>query len=102
VRRTTAAHPVVLDRSHPAFVAAAAAYRAGFGAPPVMLRSGGTIPVVHTFQTVLRVPTVLMGFGLPTDRAHGPNEHMRLDNLFRGIVASREFLRAIRSIAEQG
>jgi acetylornithine deacetylase/succinyl-diaminopimelate desuccinylase-like protein len=96
ITRTTAAHPVVLDLRHPAFVAASRAYEAGFGRPAVMIRSGGTIPIVHTFQVVLSIPTVLMGFGLPSDRAHGPNERMCLTNFFNGITSSMEFLRQVR------
>jgi acetylornithine deacetylase/succinyl-diaminopimelate desuccinylase-like protein len=66
--------------------AAEAAYRKGFGAAPVFLRSGGTIPVVNTFQEVLGVPTVLMGFALPDDRMHAPNEKFHLPTFFKGVA----------------
>ena len=58
--------------------AAARAYAHGFGVEPVFLRSGGSVPVVSTFQELLGIPTVLMGFGLPDDAIHAPNEHMQL------------------------
>jgi acetylornithine deacetylase/succinyl-diaminopimelate desuccinylase-like protein len=63
-----------------------------FGREPVMLRSGGSIPVVETFSTQLRSPVVLMGFGLPDDRLHSPNEKMDLDQFHKGIEACALFL----------
>lgn len=86
VRVDRAARPVVIDRSHPAMRAAAAAYRYGFGRAPVFLRSGGTIPVVDLLQRALGVPTVLLGFALPDDRAHAPNEKFHLPNYVNGIA----------------
>lgn len=95
VRTLSGARPALVDRHHPAMRAAAIAYRKGFGAAPVFLRSGGTIPVVNTFQDMLGIPTVLMGFALPDDRMHGPNEKFHLPNFYNGIVASIWFLAAI-------
>jgi acetylornithine deacetylase/succinyl-diaminopimelate desuccinylase-like protein len=80
--------PVVIDRKHPAVQTAAAAYEKAFGSAPVFLRSGGSIPVASVFQHVLGVPVVLMGFGLPDDRIHGPNEKFHLPNFYRGIETS--------------
>ena len=92
VRTHSSAKPVLMDPSHRAMRAAALAYRRGFGATPVFLRSGGTIPVVSTFQEVLGIPTVLMGFALPDDRIHAPNEKFHLPNFYRGISTSVWFL----------
>jgi acetylornithine deacetylase/succinyl-diaminopimelate desuccinylase-like protein len=92
VKKQLAARPALIDRSHPAMQAAAAAYERGFGARPVFLRSGGTIPVVNMLQEQLGIPTVLMGFALPDDRPHGPNEKFHLPNLFNGITTSIAFL----------
>lgn len=86
------ARPVVLPRQHPALRAAATAYTWAFGAEPVFLRSGGSIPVVSTFQTELGIPTVLMGFALPDDRLHAPNEKFHLPVFFRGVETSARFL----------
>jgi acetylornithine deacetylase/succinyl-diaminopimelate desuccinylase-like protein len=72
--------------------AAALAYHRAFGAPTVFLRNGGTIPVVNLIQEILGIPAVLMGFGLPDDRIHGPNEKFHLPSFFRGIVTSVLFL----------
>jgi acetylornithine deacetylase/succinyl-diaminopimelate desuccinylase-like protein len=95
VRILATAPAALVDRRHPALRAAAFAYRKGFGVSPVLLRSGGTIPVTHTFQRVLGVPTVLMGFALPEDRIHAPNEKFHLPNFFRGIQTCVWFLRAV-------
>jgi acetylornithine deacetylase/succinyl-diaminopimelate desuccinylase-like protein len=86
------ARPALIDRSHPVLRAAARAYHRAFGAPTVFLRNGGTIPVVNLIQEILGIPAVLMGFGLPDDRIHGPNEKFHLPNFFRGIVTSCLFL----------
>jgi acetylornithine deacetylase/succinyl-diaminopimelate desuccinylase-like protein len=86
VRTHLKARPAVVSRRHPAVRAAEAAYSQGFGAAPVFLRSGGTIPVVNTFQEVLGVPTILMGFALPDDRMHAPNEKFHLPTFFRGVA----------------
>jgi len=97
VRTLSAARPALVNRGHPAMRAAALAYRKGFGASPVFLRSGGTIPVVSTFQKVLGVPTVLLGFALPDDNIHAPNEKFHLPNFYRGIATSTWFMHAIRA-----
>jgi acetylornithine deacetylase/succinyl-diaminopimelate desuccinylase-like protein len=94
VRTFASANPVVVSRDHPAVRAAAFAYQKGFGAPAALIRSGGSIPVVDLFQEILHVPTVLMGFGLPTDRIHAPNEKFHLPNFHRGIATAIWFLAA--------
>jgi len=94
VRVLSSAKPALLRRDHPSMRAAAFAYRKGFGSPPVFLRSGGAIPVVSTFQEILGIPTVLMGFGLPGDRIHAPNEKFHLPNFYNGIATCIWFLAA--------
>lgn len=95
VRTLSSAEPALVDPAHPALRAASLAYRKGFGATPVFLRSGGTIPIVSVLQGRLRIPTVLMGFALPDDGMHGPNEKFHLPNFFNGIATSIYFLAAI-------
>lgn len=95
VRTSIMAQPALINRAHPALRAAAVAYRAGFGRSPVFLRSGGTIPVVNTLQETLGTPTILMGFALPDDRMHAPNEKFHLPNLHRGIATCIHFLNEI-------
>ena len=92
VRTQMSARPALIDRSHPVLAAAARAYHRAFGARTLFLRNGGTIPVVNLIQGILGTPAVLMGFGLPDDRIHGPNEKFHLPNFFRGIVTSCLFL----------
>jgi acetylornithine deacetylase/succinyl-diaminopimelate desuccinylase-like protein len=92
VRTLSHSNSALVDRSHPALRAAFLAYRKGFGQAPRFLRCGGTIPIVNTIQETLSIPTVLMGFALPDDHIHGPNERFYLPNFFNGIDASLWFL----------
>jgi acetylornithine deacetylase/succinyl-diaminopimelate desuccinylase-like protein len=101
VRILSGATPVVLERRHPAMVAAANAFRRGFGVAPVFVRSGGTIPVVNSFQEVLGLHTVLLGFARPDDRIHAPNERFRLDSFFRGTQTAIAFLDEVATLASQ-
>jgi acetylornithine deacetylase/succinyl-diaminopimelate desuccinylase-like protein len=77
--------PVLTSIDQPAVQAARRAMRHGFGTEPAIIRNGGTIPPVATFQTVLGVPVVLVGVGLPDDQIHAPNEHFDLDQYARGV-----------------
>jgi acetylornithine deacetylase/succinyl-diaminopimelate desuccinylase-like protein len=95
VRTNFMAKPALVNRHHPGMRAAQVAYRKGFGATPVFLRSGGTIPVVNTLQAMLGIPTVLMGFALPDDRMHAPNEKFHLPNFYHGIATCIWFLAEI-------
>jgi acetylornithine deacetylase/succinyl-diaminopimelate desuccinylase-like protein len=95
VRSEPGAKPALVNPGHPAIQTAAQAYRRAFGSSPVFLRSGGTIPIVNTFQKILGLPTVLMGFALPDDRLHAPNEKFHLPNFYRGIATSIWFLQMI-------
>ncbi len=84
--------PALVERTHPAMRAAIAAYSRGFGVEPVFVRSGGSIPIVNEFQAALGVPAVLMGFALPDDRIHAPNEKFHLPNFYNGIKTCIWFL----------
>jgi len=79
------ADSAVVDYSSPAIQAAVQAYEKGFGYSPLFLREGGTLPVVAFFQHILNAPVVMMGFGLPDDNLHAPNEKFHLPNFYRGI-----------------
>src|SRR3981081_3780667 len=65
--------------------AATEALRDPFKRETVFIRSGGSIPIVTDFQDVLKVPSVMMGFGLPDDNLHAPNEKFHIPNFYRGI-----------------
>jgi acetylornithine deacetylase/succinyl-diaminopimelate desuccinylase-like protein len=69
----------------PAYKAAEKAYFDTFGKRPVPFRSGGSIPIISTFEQILGVKSVLMGFGLESDAIHSPNENYPLYNFYKGI-----------------
>lgn len=81
----------ITDFNIPAMKAAESAYTQVYGVQPVYMREGGSIPVVGQFQAHLNLETVLMGFGLPDDRIHSPNERFYLPNFYRGIQTSIRF-----------
>jgi acetylornithine deacetylase/succinyl-diaminopimelate desuccinylase-like protein len=85
VRTLGTARPGYIDPNLSALRAAARAYELGFGAAPVYMRTGGTLPIVTEFQDVLDAPVVMMGFGLPDDNAHAPNEKFHLPTFARAI-----------------
>lgn len=72
----------------PEIEAVARAYERTFGARPVFSREGGSIPVATLVQETLDIPILFMGFGLPDDNLHAPNEKLHLPNFYRGIRAS--------------
>ena len=87
-QRATKTIPVVfLSIPDPvsAVQAAARAFKRGFGAKPVFIRMGGSIPVMSAFQEALGVELVAAGFGLPDDRLHSPNEKFDLSQFEGGI-----------------
>ena len=92
LRTYMSANPALIDRNHPVLEAAAPTYHRAFGTQTVFLGNDSTIPVVNLIQEALGIPPVLMGFGLPDDRVHGPNEKFHLLNFFRGITTSNLFL----------
>ncbi len=72
---------------HPATQAAARALEATFGVAPVYIMEGGSIPVCASFESILGLPVVLLGFTQPNDNAHAPDEWMDLDNYEAAIRA---------------
>jgi acetylornithine deacetylase/succinyl-diaminopimelate desuccinylase-like protein len=69
----------------PAYKAAEKAYTEVYGKRPVPMRSGGSIPIISTFEQILGIKTILMGFGLESDAIHSPNENFPLVQFFNGI-----------------
>ncbi|GIW73190.1 MAG: hypothetical protein KatS3mg102_2732 [Planctomycetota bacterium] len=94
-----AAPAVLLERSSPFAAAAARAIAAGFGREPVWVRSGGTIPVVLLFKQHLGLDAVLMGYGLPDDNKHGPDEKLCLEDFHRGCRTSALFFAEVARAA---
>ena len=79
----------------PAYKAAEAGFEKAFGKKPLAARRGGSIPIIATFEKVLGVKTILMGFGLEQNAIHSPNESMDLEVFENGIVAVTEFYQAL-------
>lgn len=75
----------------PGVKAAVAALEKGFGKKPLYQREGGSIPIVVQFKKLLGLDTVLLGFGLPDENAHSPDEHLNINNFFGGIKTSVHF-----------
>ncbi|MBI5440953.1 MAG: dipeptidase [Deltaproteobacteria bacterium] len=88
VRRLHGARPVLTPVDVPAVAATRRAVQRAFGAVPVFIREGGSIPVVETFGRMFGAPVVLLGFGRPDDRAHGPDEKLNLGDFRAGVRAS--------------
>ncbi|NWG34943.1 MAG: dipeptidase [Chloroflexi bacterium] len=92
VRAIGKAHPVKMDYQAPAVQAAAVSYEKGFGHKPIYLRGGGSLPIVYEMIETLKAPVVMIGFGLPDDRTHSPNEKFFLPNFYRGIETVIHYL----------
>jgi acetylornithine deacetylase/succinyl-diaminopimelate desuccinylase-like protein len=76
---------------NPYIRAATRAMQQVFGKETVFIRSGGSIPIVGDFERHLKIPTVMMGFGLPDDNLHAPNEKFHIANFHRGIESIIRF-----------
>ena len=83
--------PWVAPYHAPIFLKAQAALEKGFGRRAAFIREGGSIPFVTQMHDTFKVPCVLIGFGLPDENAHAPDEHIALENYFGGIKAIAHF-----------
>ena len=92
VRLLSGSPGLVVNPEHPAIQTAARAFGDVFGRPTVFIRSGGSIPIVGDFANRLGIPTILMGFGLPDDGLHSPNEKYKIENYYLGIRTVAHFL----------
>ena len=88
VQRMHGGRPFLGDLSHPAFAAAGRALEKGFGAKAVCIREGGSIPFVRNMTETLDLPCLLLGFGLPGENAHAPNEWIDLENYALGTQSA--------------
>jgi acetylornithine deacetylase/succinyl-diaminopimelate desuccinylase-like protein len=91
VRVLSSGRGLMVNPDHPAIRVAAEAFSDIFGKPTVFIRSGGSIPIVGDFATHLGIPTILMGFGLPDDGLHSPNEKYNIRNYYDGIRTLAHF-----------
>jgi len=95
VRQREKGRPFDINPDAPVLQTAAAAYERVYGVRPVFTKDGGSIPIVEAFSRVLGAPVVLMGFGLPNENLHAPNEHFHLENFDKGLLTITEFLNAL-------
>jgi acetylornithine deacetylase/succinyl-diaminopimelate desuccinylase-like protein len=97
VRVLSAGPGLSVNPDHPAIKVAAKAFSDILGKKTVFIRSGGSIPIVGDFDRNLGLPSVMMGFGLPDDNLHAPNEKFNLKNFELGIVSLIRFLEEVGS-----
>jgi acetylornithine deacetylase/succinyl-diaminopimelate desuccinylase-like protein len=98
VRFLHGGEPALTPIDSPGVRAAVRALKLGFGKTPLYQREGGSIPIVVQFKNILKADTVLLGFGLPDENAHGPNEFLSLDNFYGGIKTVIHFLHEFPSV----
>jgi acetylornithine deacetylase/succinyl-diaminopimelate desuccinylase-like protein len=97
VKMLHAGAPSLTDPDNKFIDSAAEALKQVFGKDTVYIRSGGSIPIVGVFDEYLGIPSVMMGFGLPDDNLHAPNEKFHLPNFYRGIQAVAKYLELLGS-----
>jgi len=97
VRMIHSGDAIVVSTDNPYVRAATSAMHTVFATDTVFVRGGGSIPIVGDFIRELGMPTILMGFGLPDDNLHAPNEKFHLANFHRGIESIIRFLTNIGS-----
>jgi acetylornithine deacetylase/succinyl-diaminopimelate desuccinylase-like protein len=94
-KRLHGGHGALINVNSKYMRAAADVLKQVFGAEPAYEREGGSIPIVATFQTELGIDSVMLGFGLPDDGLHSPNERFYLPNFFSGIEATIRYFETI-------
>jgi acetylornithine deacetylase/succinyl-diaminopimelate desuccinylase-like protein len=95
VRLIHSGDPIVIGTDNRYVTAARDAMHTVFGKDTVFVRSGGSIPIVGDFERHLKIPAVMMGFGLPDDNLHAPNEKFHIANFHRGIESIVRMLAAL-------
>jgi acetylornithine deacetylase/succinyl-diaminopimelate desuccinylase-like protein len=91
VRNLHGGEPAMTPIDSPGVKAAVSALEKGFGKKPLYQRDGGSIPIIVDFKKLLGIDSVLLGFGLPDENAHAPNEFLNLDNFFGGIKTTAHY-----------
>jgi acetylornithine deacetylase/succinyl-diaminopimelate desuccinylase-like protein len=102
VRNLHGGEAAITPIDSPGVRAAVAALEKGFGKKPLYQREGGSIPIVVQFKELLGIDTVLLGFGLPDENAHAPNEFINLNNFFGGIKTSVHFMNELPNFMLSG
>lgn len=102
IRYLHGGEPAITPIEHPGVQAAVVALQKGFGKKPLYQREGGSIPIVVQFKELLGLDTVLLGFGLPDENAHAPDEFINLDNFFGGIRTVTHFYNELPNYLKNG
>lgn len=98
VNLLTTGEPALIPFDLPEMQAAARAYTKAWGAEPTFTRGGGSIPVVADFYNLMKIPVVMMGYGLDSDGLHSPNEHYSLEMFQRGIETAIVYLEELAEL----
>jgi acetylornithine deacetylase/succinyl-diaminopimelate desuccinylase-like protein len=93
--------PVVTPIDSDAYQAAEKAMEQAFGKKPIPMRGGGSIPIVALFERILGLKTILMGFGLDSNKIHSPNENYGLFNFYKGIETIPLFFKHFAEASEK-
>jgi acetylornithine deacetylase/succinyl-diaminopimelate desuccinylase-like protein len=94
----TTGKPALIPFDLPEMQAAARAYEKGWGNTPVFTRGGGSIPVVADISALMKIPVVMMGYGLDSDGLHAPNEHYSLEMFQRGIETAIVYMEELAQL----
>jgi acetylornithine deacetylase/succinyl-diaminopimelate desuccinylase-like protein len=95
VRELSHGPGAIMERDSAPMRAAAAALKEVFGVEPILRREGGSVPIVGVLQEKLGVDSIMLGFALPDDGIHGPNERQYLPNLYKGIETYIRFMMSL-------
>jgi acetylornithine deacetylase/succinyl-diaminopimelate desuccinylase-like protein len=95
VRLIHSGEPCLIPVDNPYIQAATEALHEVWNKETVFIRSGGSIPIVGDFARHLNLPSVMMGFGLPDDNLHAPNEKFLIANFYQGIESIIRFLEIV-------
>jgi acetylornithine deacetylase/succinyl-diaminopimelate desuccinylase-like protein len=99
IKQWSIADPIVVSTDNKYIKASAQAMHDVFKKDTVYIRSGGSIPIVADFEKALKIPSVMMGFGLPDDNLHAPNEKFHIPNFYRGIESIIRFFQIVGGAA---
>lgn len=93
--------PVITPTDSIAYRAAEMAMEDTFGKKPIPMRGGGSIPIVALFEDILGLKTILMGFGLDSNKIHSPNENYGLFNFYKGIETIPHFFKHFADLSKK-
>ncbi|MGA8741489.1 MAG: dipeptidase [Terracidiphilus sp.] len=101
VSLVTKGKPALIPFDLPEMQAAARAYQKGWGKAPVFTRGGGSIPIVADIYDMMKIPVVMMGYGLDSDGLHAANEHYSVEMFHRGIETAIVYLKELAEMASR-